>query len=76
MHFPFVAFRMLSLHDSNLNPPLMMHHQVNAVMKVRVRTAVPLSHTVGVPQAEKVFSRAVSVVWKSHMTFGQCVEND
>ena len=54
----------------------MMHHQVNAVMKVRVRTAVPLSHTVGVPQAEKVFSRAVSVVWKSHMTFGQCVEND
>ena len=35
---------------------------MNAVMKVLVRTAVPLSHTVGVPQAEKVFSRAVSVL--------------
>ncbi len=34
--------------------------KVNAVLKVVVRTAVPLGKTEGVPQAEKVFARAVS----------------
>ena len=45
--------------------PLVLPHfftcrmQINAVVKVTVRTAVPLSQTIGVAQADKVFSRAV-----------------
>ena len=34
--------------------------QVNAIVKVTVRSAVPLGQTVGVSPADKVFSRAVS----------------
>ncbi|GAX72591.1 hypothetical protein CEUSTIGMA_g47.t1 [Chlamydomonas eustigma] len=36
--------------------------QANSMMKVNIRTAVPLSKTVGIPQADKVFCKAVFVM--------------
>ena len=46
--------------------------QINSIVKVTVRTAVPLSQTEGVSPADKVFSRAVSIF--RHLEHHNCCQ--